>query len=293
MKTTHSIKIRFFALVLASVFLTLLFGGCTEVIADHKISVTSSNIQNGIVTGDGTYKTKQEVTLTATPKNNHSFVAWIRNELIVSYDMTYTFIASNDTDGKYTALFTTDTLDYFMLKKVQYNISGLTLNDEAWTLTHISELNITCGLTSGIYQELVSGKNIEMPNTGNLAAEEFDIIDKIFYMNKAYYFNIKTTYKYDINKNETLTNESKLLESDVFVDFSNLVSSPEINGVKNYANDDYRLTQTKTDNAYKVQLDFLDMNFSEDWDDESSQLLTLFFEYPFDNSEELDPKANE
>ena len=107
--------VRIIALiVLCFVFCLPLFA-CNDPIYNHVISVTSSNIQKGTVSGSGTYKTNKNVTLTATPKSGYSFIAWIKNEVIVSQDAEFTFTANKETEGKYTALFTTDTLEFFMI----------------------------------------------------------------------------------------------------------------------------------------------------------------------------------
>ena len=270
--------VRIIALiVLCFVFCLPLFA-CNDPIYNHVISVTSSNIQKGTVSGSGTYKTNKNVTLTATPKSGYSFIAWIKNEVIVSQDAEFTFTANKETEGKYTALFTTDTLEFFMITNVSYDINGLSLTTPT-TLTNISNIDITSGTTAGLYQNLANLQNVEMNNTGNLSATGFNLSNKVFYINKIYYYNIKISYTYlDQNSNS----QDSVIETDISVDFSNLNNIQEENGIKSFSNDYYTLTQNKLeDNNYQITLSINTLKTPSNWSSNSQHCLTLTFSYPF------------
>lgn len=118
-------KKRFTSIILA--ILLLVCAGvccaCDEQIIDHQIIVTSSNILYGQVTGADYYKTKQQVTLTATPNADNTFVCWTKDNVIVSTEAEYTFVASKQTEGKYVAIFFGEIMQTYALKnvKIEYN----------------------------------------------------------------------------------------------------------------------------------------------------------------------------
>jgi hypothetical protein len=74
----------------------------------YTISVTADPREGGIVTGAGHYEYGASCTLTATPNENYEFINWTKNDIEVSTDATYTFIAT--ASEEYVAHFSFDDL---------------------------------------------------------------------------------------------------------------------------------------------------------------------------------------
>lgn len=70
----------------------------------YSVSVTINDNSMGSVTGSGSYTYGQEVTLTATPNEHHSFFGWYAGDTLLSQDSSYTF-SMPDKSLDYTARF--------------------------------------------------------------------------------------------------------------------------------------------------------------------------------------------
>lgn len=149
MKRKIAILLMFLLLVC-----TPLLSACNEEIKDHNIFVTSSDIRLGTVSGDGVYKTGKKVTLVANEKVENIFVAWVKNNTIVSKEKEFSFYASTSNEGKYTAVFESPTSNFLKLEKVEilssfdsfdeenfYALSSLTLSLDEKTIIEKTELN--------------------------------------------------------------------------------------------------------------------------------------------------------
>jgi len=64
--------------------------------AIYSISVTSSNIAQGTVSGDGNYLGGVEAKIKAIPSNGFDFLNWTENNIIVSSSEEYLFVVSSD-----------------------------------------------------------------------------------------------------------------------------------------------------------------------------------------------------
>lgn len=116
-----------------------IFTGCDDNIQDHEIFLTSQNINLGRVEGAGTYRTNEEVTITAIPTlQENSFILWMKNGFVVSYENPYTFVADKDTEGKYTAVFTSQDQDLVSLTGITYEETFI----PETTLREVSSINI-------------------------------------------------------------------------------------------------------------------------------------------------------
>ncbi|MBP5572731.1 MAG: hypothetical protein J6X40_01015, partial [Bacteroidales bacterium] len=62
------------------------------------VTATSSNTEQGTVTGGGEYSFGQSCTVTATPNEGYMFTGWTMNGEILSTAASYTFTVSNDMD---------------------------------------------------------------------------------------------------------------------------------------------------------------------------------------------------
>ena len=65
----------------------------------HLVSATANPPYGGTVEGNGLYLSDQPCTLTAIPAENFEFSYWKRDNLIISYQSTYSFFTSEDIDN--------------------------------------------------------------------------------------------------------------------------------------------------------------------------------------------------
>jgi hypothetical protein len=258
---------------------------CSAQIEDHSIITTSSNIQKGTVSIGGIYKTNDTVTLSALAKNGYQFISWIKGDLIVSYESEFSFIASRETEGKYTALFTTDELEFFMIKEISYDIAGLEMSDDESSLNKVNFIEIESGTTSGLYQLLGNFDGAIADNTGNFSTKDFSLQEKIFYLDKEYHFVADFEYEY-IN-NLTSTKDKNSLNAKFSIDFKNL-NNGEVNGnTKTYTGTNYTITQTnESESVYEINVTYTKLAKPTGWNDESIHSLNIKFSYPFNSDEQ-------
>ena len=76
-------KLTAFMLTCTLVLGVFCFAGCTEQITSHNIWVTSSNLQNGSVSGTGVYRDGETATLTATPKGENRYSSFKESNIFI------------------------------------------------------------------------------------------------------------------------------------------------------------------------------------------------------------------
>ena len=253
------LSLKILSIFLSVICFTVIFSGCEQIV-DHKIEVTSLDISTGTTTGRGTYKTGYEVTIQATPKTNeNNFLAWIKDGYIVSQENPYTFTASKETEGKYTAIFNSPSLNLLKLQDVSFSVP-VGLNDSSVSekiVSKFTDFSIQVGEYSDVLNNLASSKNID-PTPPVLYNNKFDILPYVFFTNKEYYFTISVTIEYT----DTLSNttETKKFPTTIKVNFNqsgnsqngNLtVSQPSENGSyvvtrENLTYDNSLITDTTT-----------------------------------------------
>lgn len=270
-------------LCLMLVFSALSLTACTNGVEDHRITVTFSNGQYGNATGSGTFKTNSSVTIKATPKNGHTFLGWIKNDLIISRETVYTFTASEQTEGKYTAFFSTDTLEFFKIDEINYEINGLDLSQQGLQLNYITSIKIKYGTTSELLKNLGDTTEQEMSNTGNFQTADFQFDERIFYITKLYYFSAELNYEYF--NFETGTTSTGVINSNFNVDFDLLKTGSVSGNVTTYVGSDYTLIQTFENNLYTVEISDLKLQNHNLWNEEATHNLSFKFIYPFDIEE--------
>lgn len=278
---------------------TFAFSACDDDISYHSILVTSSNAINcGDVTGSGNYKTNSTVTLTATPKNDNTFLAWTKNDLVVSYDATFTFVASSATEGKYIALFSTSTFDYVLLNGVSYDLMNLTLDNPNLYATEVVSWRLKSNTVSTLYKNLASFENQEISNIGSFSSENVDFENKIFFSHKQYFFTLTMVIEYTNNKTQLTTTEqittdfmidlSTLLDEDAVVDGDTTTyeaTRTETNGTTTTTVTDYDLTLIGSGNSFELTAQYYSFSSSSSWTTDSGnsqQKLILSFVYPFE-----------
>lgn len=277
-------KLTAFMLTCTLVLGAFCFAGCAEQITSHNIWVTSSNLQNGSVSGNGVYRDGETATLTATPIGENKFVAWAKNDIVVSKSQTYSFVVNNsmNQDEKYTALFTSNDLDYLVLKDVVYEINEATRDDDFATSKILSS-NLAVSSTPALYNTIASVSNQDFTTVGNAWVQNFEIAEKIFYLNKTYYFSFNANLEYT---NSTTNNTiSEPLEAKYYIiDFNNLKNGTTSEGVTTYENTEYTLKLTKNVDINTLQVTFKNLNNSKSWESGASQSLTLSLTYPFEEN---------
>lgn len=252
------------------------FSACTETPVDHTIQVETSDIRKGTVSGAGVYKTGYSVNLKAITNNPESsnFIGWLKNNVIVSYEANYSFEANIDTEGKYTALFSTNTLEFFKLDKITYSINNLTFENEATDTLKVSNIEILWNTVPALYENFATAGEQEVFNTGILETSAFEFDDFILSKNQTYYFQIKINFE-----STTSAGTEKLpLEQNFQIDFTKINQSDS--SVK------YSITTETEDDITKVIVDFNGLENFEKWNDTEepensvSQNLKFEFVYP-------------
>lgn len=279
------------ALCFMLIFSVFSLNACTNATEDHKITVTFSNGQYGTASGSGTFKTNSTVTIRANASNDHIFLGWIKNDLIVSREPVYSFIASKQTEGKYIAFFSTDALEFFKISEINYEINGLDLSQSAAQLNYITSIKIKCGTTSELLKNLGDAPNEEMSNTGNFQTSNFQFDERIFDITKLYYFSAEFNYEY-LNI-ETGTTSTGVLNSNFNVNF-NLLKNGTINdNITTYVGSNYTLIQTYENSVYTVEISEIKLENLANWNEEASHCLSMKFIYPFDADVEDEQEGGE
>ena len=85
MKKKLSIILSFILLLCACVT----FCACDEKKDSFRVKAEVWYENYGTSYGSGVYEEGNEITITATPKNGSTFLAWIKNSVVVSYDAVY------------------------------------------------------------------------------------------------------------------------------------------------------------------------------------------------------------
>lgn len=278
---------------------TFLFSACDDDSSYHSILATSSNAINcGDAVGSGNYKTNSMVVLTATPKNDNTFLAWTKNDLVVSSDAEYSFIASASTAGKYIALFSTSTFDYVLLNGVSYDLMNLTLNNENLTATEIVSWKLKSNTVSTLYKNLASFENQEISNIGSFSSENVDFENKVFFSHLPYFFTLTMVIKY--TNNDTQLTSTEQVTTDFMIDLSTLLGTNAVvdgstttyegtrtvtSGTDNTIVTDYNLTLTSSASSFELTAEYHSLSALSSWATDggnSQQKLTLSFSYPFE-----------
>ncbi len=193
MKKSFKIILSFIMLFVACFSLS----ACNETPKKYNINVNVWYANYGIVDGGGTYDENTDCTITATPKGDSQFLAWMNENVVVSYDATYTFKVSSNTSGTYTAIFTCPDLELVTPTKIIFNDTY----DQNNTIT-----NITANVKLGSSYETLK----EVLNTEINATKTFDIETITLALNKKskIYAEINLTYTYE----SIVDNESTLID---------------------------------------------------------------------------------
>ena len=159
---------------------------CNETPKKYNVIVNVWYSNYGFVDGGGTYEENMDCTITASAKGDSKFLAWMSENVIVSYEQTYTFKVSNETSGTYTAIFTCPNLELVSPTKIVFNDTYKQNN----TISNILA-NVKIG---GSYETLK-----EVLNTQINANKTFNIDSIKLALNRmtTIYAEINLTYTYE------------------------------------------------------------------------------------------------
>ena len=273
-------KKRVFALAFCGVLglSGLCFAGCGPEISSHSILATSSNQLAGTVSGYGNYKTNQTVTLTATPKTEGGFLAWVKGEDIVSYDAVFTFEAGSDTEGTYTALFETESFEFARLLSVDYQLNNFTISNAEVVL---SDWDLKYNTVAALYQNLAQTGNEPIATNDNKILQNIPHEDKVFYAEKTYYFTLTLSFQYTDKTTGIITTEP--LTTTFSINFEDIFSGTTEGNRTIFSNDKYSLELEKTADGFTFSATYTDLKKSNLWTndnpDNNKQVLNLTFTY--------------
>lgn len=191
-----------FVMIISSLFLV----ACDKTYESYTVNVNVWYSNYGIVYGSGTYQEEQEITITAKEKNNSTFIAWIKNDHIVSYDKDYTFKVDKENSGYYTAVFTCPEMDLATLKLINY--AQTYSNDEIQITSQSTSIKI--GSSYGNCYEIYTSDSKELTNTINYQSESPIVLDST----KTLYGIANLSYTYKVTENnetveKTVSSETK------------------------------------------------------------------------------------
>lgn len=139
--------------------------------------------------------------------------------------------------------------------------------------------------TPALYNTIANVSNQDFTTVGNAWVQNFQKAEKIFYLNKTYYFSFNANIEY--TNSTTSDTASEPLEAKYYiVDFNNLKNGTTSENVTTYENTEYTLKLTKTVDMNTLQVVFKNLNNSETWESGASQNLTLSLTYPFEENVE-------
>lgn len=112
-------KYFLFAVLLMFTMCFSLFG-CGPAPDRYNIVVNVWYSNYGTTYGGGTYDEGTTITINATPKQDSKFIAWMKENVVVSRDMDYSFKVNAETTGTYTAIFSCPELELVTLKNITF-----------------------------------------------------------------------------------------------------------------------------------------------------------------------------
>lgn len=273
-----------FLLCLMVCFIAIPFSACNEVTVYHMVLARSSALNNaGSTSGSGNYPTNTEVTLVATPKENHEFLAWTKDYLVISYEPTYKFIVNSSTEGEYVALFSTDKLEFAMLDNIEYEINDILYENENVTPKKILSWELKYNKISALYKDLAKIENIDIPSSYSYSNDAISPIKKVFFIDNKYYFSL--TIRYESYNSENSTSGEEIITSNFVIDFDNIASISGVDKTYTAPDGSYKLEQTsEEENSYSLTAYVYSLSIPTAWSQEkkyNTQQLKLHFTYPF------------
>ena len=190
MKSKFLYVISVFLVVMASVFMY----GCNEEPQFFDVSVNVWYSNYGTAYGSGTFEENTTCTIYATEKQNSTFLAWMHNNVIVSYESTYSFAVTNQTRGTYTAIFTSPSMDLVTPKTA-------TVNNTITSSYTINSINMVMSIGSS-YTSLHQLINEDITQNN-----QFTITEPVLALdsNKPIYCEVALTFVYETIVEDEMT----------------------------------------------------------------------------------------
>ncbi len=182
MKSKFLYVVSIFLVVMASIFMY----GCNEQPKYYDVSVNVWYPNYGTAYGNGTFEENTTCTISATEKTNSTFLAWMHNNVIVSYESTYSFEVTSQTRGTYTAIFSLPSMDLV-------TPTTISLNNQTTSSVAIDSINMVVSIGSSysmlyeVYNDVIATNN------------QFTITEPILALdkNKTIYCEVELTFVYE------------------------------------------------------------------------------------------------
>ena len=190
---------------------------CNEEPQYFDVSVNVWYFNYGTAYGGGTFEENTTCTIYATEKQDSKFMAWMHDDVIVSYEPTYSFTVTNKTRGIYTAIFTLPNMELVTPKTI-------TLNNGTTSDFTINSINLTLKMGSSF------SSLHELVNADAVQNNQFSVTEPVMALNKNNTMYCEVTLKFTYET--IIENEATELEttSTTALEFKlNSLSTGELN----------------------------------------------------------------
>ena len=212
MKSKFLYVVSVFLVVMASIFMY----GCNEQPKYYDVSVNVWYPNYGTAYGSGTFEVNTMCTIYATEKANSTFLAWMHNDVIVSYDSTYSFEVTSQTRGTYTAIFSLPDMNLV-------TPTTISLDNQTTSSVTISSINMIVSIGSS-YSSLYEVYN------GDIIQNNLFTITKpvlAFDKNKPIYCDVALTFVYETIVEDEMTQLQSTASTSFAINLETLSSSEQ------------------------------------------------------------------
>lgn len=215
---------KFLSLFLMVFILTVgvMFAGCN---ADKSSYTISANVLHGslgyVSGGNGTFKSGENIVLTAYPKsnNNEDFICWLFKNQFYSKNRSINITVSKETSGMYLALFKCDNLEYVYLNELNVNFSTPLSQD-----IRLENLKVSIGNIENILSTIFTAGEINTDSTFNSVLLYPDNKPFAFDKTENIYIKIEATF----SRFDTLFISSTSKKIDALTDVAESLSNTTI-----------------------------------------------------------------
>ncbi len=212
MKSKFLYVVSVLLVVMASVFMY----GCNEQKKFYDVSVDVLYPNYGFAYGGDTYEENTLCTIFATEKANSTFLAWMHNNVIVSYESTYSFEVTSQTRGTYTAIFSLPDMPLV-------SPTTILLDNQTTSSVTVDSINmvVSIGSSYSILYEVYNGE-LEQNN-------QFTITQPVlaFDKNKPIYCDVALTFVYETIVEDEMTQLQATASTSFAINLETLSSSEQ------------------------------------------------------------------
>ena len=174
---------------------------CNEEPQYFDVSVNVWYFNYGTAYGGGTFEENTTCTIYATEKQDSKFMAWMHDDVIVSYEPTYSFTVTNKTRGIYTAIFTLPNMELVTPKTI-------TLNNGTTSDFTINSINLTLKMGSSF------SSLHELVNADAVQNNQFSVTEPVMALNKNNATVVAEVMTFIPNKNKSFFNDNEVVKLD-------------------------------------------------------------------------------